>query len=381
MYCRSESPDMTVLQVTLRFFRNFKEARLNPSPGTTVLHGLNGAGKTNLVEAVHLCALGRSHRPVKDQDLIKRGEPEAEAAVQAVRRDGGHEVSVRLSAKGVKKKQILLNGKPPRRLGEMMGHVTCVIFSPEDLYLVKGNPACRRRFMDMLLCQQSAGYFYELQRYIAALNQRNAVLKMTQGNIAHEAAKMLPVWDEQLVSAGVTIIEKRTAFTDDLDKLVIDHYRYLSGKENETLKIRYKACTEQKAVKASLTEGLERARREDVKRGTTSFGPHREDLVITLNGREMPLFASQGQMRTAALSLKLSEITSLNRQHGEPPVLLLDDVMSELDMKRRALLLDFIHHNQTIVTCTDEADYPPGKTDLSVKIETLADGTACLCIP
>lgn len=372
---------MTVEKIALKRFRNYEEAVLVPSKGTTVLHGPNGVGKTNLVEAVHLCALGRSHRLQRDTDLIMRGEDMAQVTVKTERRDGPHEVTVRLLSKEQKKKQVILNGKPPKRLGEMMGHVTCVIFSPEDLNLIKDGPSYRRRFMDMLLCQQSASYFYDLQKYVAALNQRNAVLKGMLGNENSAGAAMLPVWDEQLQKAGTTIVERRLKFITALEKMVTENYRYLSGSEREVFKIRYRGSVEEgKDIAPAILEGLEKGRREDVKRGTTTFGPHRDDLIMTLEGRDMRVFASQGQIRTAALSMKLSEIRLLKEQHGEPPVLLLDDVMSELDMGRRKLLLDYISGIQTIVTCTDETDFPGDKADMKVRVEMDGQGKGILKI-
>jgi len=371
---------VTVSSVRLIRFRNFSDSVLLPSPRTTILHGSNGAGKTNIVEAIHLCALGKSHRPAKDRDLIGRGFDAARVTVQAARMDGGHEVTVLLEAGEQKKKQVLLNGKPPRRLGEMMGHVTCVIFSPEDLDLIKGGPACRRRFMDMLLCQRSAGYFYDLQKYWTALGQRNAVLKAAQGTMDPERMRLLAVWDEQMVMAGAAVVKKRLALIESLEKLVTENYKNLSGAENEAFKLRYRGCVEDSgSVEETLLEGLMKARKEDIRKGTTSYGPHREDIIMTLSGRDMRVFASQGQIRTAALALKLSEITLLEQQHGEPPVLLLDDVMSELDMNRRALLLEFIKGVQTLVTCTDKTDYPPGKADRSYYIGTDGSGGGMLC--
>lgn len=370
---------MTVDKIALSHFRNYKAASLVPSKGTTVLYGQNGVGKTNIVEAVHLCALGRSHRVQKDSDLVQRGEDSAKVTVKTTRRDGTHEVSIKLCPKELKKKQININNKPPKRLGEMMGHVTCVIFSPEDLALIKEGPSFRRRFMDMLLCQQSSSYFYELQKYNAALAQRNAILKTLFGNENHTSAEMLPIWDEQLRQAGEVIIKKRLKFLSDLEPLVHENYAYLSGSGRENFKIRYRACVEDKKdIGQALYEGLEKSRREDIKRGTSNFGPHRDDIVMHLSGKDMRSFASQGQIRTAALALKLSEITLLTDQHDESPVLLLDDVMSELDMQRRGLLLKFISGIQTIITCTDESDFPKEKTDMRVRISLDEEGNAAL---
>jgi recF protein len=370
---------LIVDKIALSNFRNYKTASLIPSKGTTVLYGQNGVGKTNIVEAVHLCALGRSHRLQKDADLVCRGENSAKASVKATRRDGSHEVIIKLCPKELRKKQILLNGKPPKRLGEMMGHVTCVIFSPEDLELIKEGPSCRRRFMDMLLCQQSAAYFYELQKYNAALSQRNAILKTLFGNENHSSVAMLPIWDEQLLKAGAAIIKRRMKFIGDLEPLVHENYQYLSGSARESFKIRYRTCVEEnRDIEEMLFEGLNRSRREDIKRGTSNFGPHRDDIIMNLSGKDMRSFASQGQIRTAALALKLSEIKLLTEQMDEAPILLLDDVMSELDMQRRGLLLNYISGIQAIVTCTDESDFPKERTDMRVHVSLDKEGNGIL---
>lgn len=373
---------MTVEKVSLIHFRNYNKAVLQPSKGTTVLYGQNGVGKTNAIEAIHLCALGRSHRLQRDQDLIMRGEESALVTVDSIRRDGTHQVCVKLNSKEQKKKQITINQKTPKRLGEMMGHVTCVIFSPEDLSLIKEGPAGRRRFMDMLLCQQSSSYFYELQKYMTSLNQRNMLLKEMMGYYQPSKADLLSAWEEQLAKAGAIIVKKRLQFIMALEKLVKENYRNLCGNENEKFKIWYRGIVNQEAltekIEEKLVKELEMARSDDARRGNTSFGPHRDDLVMTLSGKDMKTFASQGQIRTAALSLKLSEITLLTKQHDEAPILLLDDVMSELDMQRRSYLLEYIAGIQTIVTCTDESDFPSNKTDERLRVSLDKKGQAVL---
>ena len=360
---------MLVKKISLRSFRNYTSAVLVPAEGITVLHGKNGAGKTNLLEGIHLCALGRSHRVSKDSDMIKSGEERARVTVSCVRTDGRHEVSVTLGSTGQRAKQVLINNKAPRRLGEMMGHVTCVIFSPEDLQLVREGPSFRRRFMDMLLSQRSNAYFYALQKYVVALGQRNALLRAMRGIMDEAYAPQLAIWEEQLAREGAEILRGRYRLAVELERLAAENYAYLAANERERLRLRYRgAVAAEENQPERLLALLEKNRAEDVRRGVTGIGPHRDDLLLTLSQRDMRTFASQGQVRSAALAMKLSEITLLTESHGETPVLLLDDVMSELDMDRRRLLLSRISGIQTLVTCTDESDFPKERVDKRVLV-------------
>ncbi len=340
-----------------------------PSDGITVLYGKNGAGKTNLLEAIHLCCLGRSHRTSQDKELVMKGESQSLCQVKCDRLDGSHEVTVKLTPTEKKKKQIIINGKAAARIGEMMGHVTCVMFSPEDLGLVKDGPASRRKFMDMMISQLRPSYFYDLQKYMSALNQRNALLRELSFHPNPKKEGMLPIWEEQLAMFGGTIIEKRRQFTDGLCSLASENYRLVSGREKETFHVSYRgAVSKEDNPKEGLFKALELSRQDDLRRATTTIGPHRDDLTMTLTGRDMKVFASQGQIRTAALSLKLAELTMMEREHYEAPVLLLDDVMSELDLSRRELSLSRIKNVQTFVTCTDESDLAGAQAQRKIRV-------------
>ncbi|MBR1584000.1 MAG: DNA replication/repair protein RecF [Clostridia bacterium] len=342
---------MRMTTLRLRDFRGYQQVLLTPPEGVTVLVGENGAGKTNLLEAVHLCCLGRSHRTANDREMIRKDQETAAVQLTVERRDGKHEVGVRLFENARRRKIVYVNGKTAAKIGELMGHATCVIFSPEDLALVKDGPQVRRRFLDMLLSQQQRAYFYALQTYMAALKQRNALLK--QGDF-----RQLPAWDEQLSAAAAPVVRLRRAACEQLNSRARTHYYYIGGREEETFGMRYRGGLSDSAdVKADMMKGLAVCREEDIRRQTTCFGPHRDEIELTLSGELLKAFGSQGQMRTAALSMKLAAFDLLEAAQGEPPLLLLDDVLSELDPERRRRLIARIGRAQALLTCTDEGDF------------------------
>lgn len=345
---------MRLTQLRLHNFRSYGQLKLLPPQGLTVFVGENGAGKTNLLEAIHLCCLGRSHRTSVDQEMIRLGA-ETCAVHATVQRSGRvDDVGVRLFQQQRRNKLIYVGGKIVPRIGELMGHMTCVMFSPEDLEIIKGGPQLRRRFMDMLLSQCVPSYFYALQRYNAALKQRNALLRAVNRFGADSAS--LPDWEEQLAQAAVPILRERAGAISRLNALAKEHYASISGVSGEVLEIAYKTQIEDADTADTLRRLLENQRAEDIRRMSTGVGPHRDDLIISLSGRELPAFGSQGQIRTAVLAMRLSEIDILTQAQGEAPLLLLDDVLSELDQSRRGRLIAGLEHVQTLITCTDLAE-------------------------
>lgn len=347
---------MYIQSLRLHDFRSYKQVLLTPPKGSTVFVGENGAGKTNLLEAVHLCCLGRSHRTSNDREMIRVGQQTCAVQLKVQRDDGLDEVGVRLFAPTEKKRKVLyINGKTASRTGELMGHATCVMFSPEDLDIVRGAPQGRRRFLDMLLSQCGAGYFYALQSYNSALRQRNALLHEIAKNGANSA--LLDVWDEQLAETAQSVVRARQYAAQSLSPLAQGHYAHIGGRESEVFALRYTGhLAESEAPAEDLLRLLRERRSEDIRRMTTTAGPHRDDLLLTLSGDDMRAYASQGQMRTAVLSLRLAELDLLTKRQGEAPLLLLDDVLSELDGGRRTRLLERIRGIQTLLTCTDLSD-------------------------
>ena len=359
---------MYIESLRLQDFRSYHQVTLTPPRGTTVFVGENGAGKTNLLEAVHLCCLGRSHRTANDREMIRTGSETCAVQVRAMRGDGADTVGVRLFSGAEKRRKVLhINGKNASRTGELMGHVTCVMFSPEDIELMRGAPQGRRRFLDMLLSQCGAGYYYALQTYNSALKQRNALLHAIARGEAQ--ASMLEVWDEQLSQSAVPVVRARQYAAENLCQLARAHYAHIGGRDNEVFALRYIGHLAESSDPAGDLRKLLLARREeDLRRVTTTAGPHRDDLLLTLAGQDMRAFASQGQMRTAVLALRLSEVDLLTSRQGETPLLLLDDVLSELDAGRRTRLLERISGIQTLLTCTDLSDLTGAQPEAVLRV-------------
>lgn len=358
---------MYLLKLRLHNFRNYRQLSFTPPKGVTVLIGENGAGKTNLLEAIHLCCLGKSHRTNNDRDMICV-ESETCAVHATVERELGiNEVGVRIYQKQAQKKLIYVNGKIVPRIGEMIGYVSCVMFSPEDLDIVKGSPQGRRKYLDMLLSKCDRSYFYALQRYQQALKQRNALLKVVakSGN-----AKQLDVWDEQLSQYSEPVIIKRRNAVEALSQLATEHYNNISGKNDEEFTLEYNCrINETDSPGEELFELLKQSREDDVRRQSTTYGPHRDDMDMYLCGIDIKAFASQGQIRTATLALRLSEINILSSIQGEKPILLLDDVLSELDEFRRIRLIQYMNDIQTIITCTDMEDLRGAKPECVLRVK------------
>ncbi len=357
---------MVLTQLRLHDFRNYRQVSLTPPAGVTALVGENGAGKTSLLEAVHLCCLGRSHRSLSDRDLVRSGCETGAVHATVRKASRTDEAGIRLFSQSGKRKIIYINGKTAPRIGELMGHLTCVMFSPEDLEIVKGPPLARRRFIDMLLCQCEPSYFFALQKYHAVLRQRNALLRSGTGS---PDRRQLSAWDEQLAEAANPIALVRRQALEKLNGFAAGHYLHISGRETEALRLdcRGTLC-ESPDPRETLLKALCASRKEDLFRGTTGPGPHRDELQLTLAGCELKTFGSQGQMRTAALSLRLAQIDLLIEYRGDPPLLLLDDVLSELDGQRRARLLSRLKDIQTLLTCTDAGDLRDLRPDCVLRV-------------
>lgn len=369
---------MIIEELKLHDFRNYGELKLRPHPGVNLLFGQNGSGKTNLLEAVHYCALGRSHRTSQDREVVRKGAAMAAVGVLVRKETSRCDVAVKLTPEESRKKQVFLDRKRVPRLSDMMGRLQCVIFSPEDLMLVKEGPAVRRRYLDMMLSQLSTGYFVALQQYHKALEQRNALLREGKKGAQVDQA-MLDAFEEAMATPCQTIIPLRRKILSQVAQIAQEKYAAISGRSNEPFVMQYECCLPEEAdPAATLRKRWQQSRRDDLFRGTTGFGIHREDIGLTLSGREMKLFASQGQIRTAALSMKLAQLEVYRANTGETPILLLDDVMSELDMTRRTRLLQEISGVQTFVTCTDESDLDGCQERRSYRVTLQEDGQASI---
>ena len=339
---------MYVRGIEVRNFRNYESAKAAFCQGVNVVQGQNAQGKTNLLEAVYICSIGRSPRVTRDKDLIKWNSPGAKITLDVGKREGGVKIEIYFSDR--ENKKILINGLPIMRIGELMGALNCVFFSPDELKIVKESPSDRRRFMDIDISQMSKTYFYLLNRYNKILSQRNKLLKTGNESVTGET---LPVWNAQLAETGAKIIVSRRRFIEKLKPLVSkEHQNLTEGKED--LLIEYDGIEGETAADTaeSFLKELKAAEKKDFKNGFTSVGPHKDDFSLKSGGVDLRLFGSQGQQRTAALALKLAELEIFAEETGDYPVLLLDDVLSELDLDRQDKLIKRIKRVQTILTCT-----------------------------
>ena len=339
---------MIVESIKLNHFRNYDNLDLKLDKGTNLFYGNNAQGKTNILESVYLCGTTRSHKGSKDREVIHFGEEESHICMRIKKGELPYRIDMHL--KKNRAKGIAINKMPVRKASELIGLGNFVFFSPEDLNIIKNGPSERRRFMDMELCQLDKIYLYHLSNYTKILIQRNKLLK--DYNFYPEADTMLDVLDEQLVSHGVVLIDLRKSFVEELNQIISEIHSNLSGKK-EHLILKYENHTEKEEFKRKLEENREK----DIRTKLTNYGPHRDDLCFLIDGIDIRKYGSQGQQRTAALSLKLSEIEIVKQNVKDTPVLLLDDVLSELDSSRQKYLLDSIHDIQTLITCTGIDDF------------------------
>lgn len=333
---------MLIKKVLLNNFRNINEAEITLGPGLNIFYGDNAQGKTNFLESVYFCAMGRSHRLGRDRDLVMIGEKSAYTKVFL--QNDYSESDIRLQIERDNKK-IWVNGLPIKRLGDLFGNLLCVIFSPEDLMLIKGGPQVRRRFLDMELCQLYPTYYHNIRMYYKVMKQRNNLLKEISLN--PKLTETLETWDEQLAKYGCLIITARKKFVKNLSNIAAANQSDITGQKEE-LEIIYKSNV---AIESFL-EKLTRAKDYDILRKTTSVGIHKDDMEFKINGKCGRIYASQGQQRTAALSVKLAQISLIEQEKDVLPVLLLDDLLSELDVSRQEYLMERTKGLQSIITLT-----------------------------
>lgn len=342
---------MFIKQVSLRNFRNYREQTVLLENGLNVLAGKNASGKTNFAESVYCGALGKSPRTSKDKEMINWGCDFARIDIKVAKKYRDFDITLIIDDKD--KKRLSIGGIPCSKMSELIGVLNVVYFSPDEIKMIKESPQERRRFVDISLCQQSKKYLYSLQKYNAVLAQRNKLLKSGLGQ--NTLKQTLFVWDNQLASYGAYIIKKRYEFVKKLKDFAYNSHKFLTdGKEN--LSLSYE-CTlddaDENEIKDMFLQSLNAAFEKDVNLFYTTFGCHRDDLSIKIDDIDVRKFGSQGQQRSAALSLKFAEIDLFGDELGEKPVLLLDDVLSELDNTRREKLLQMSSSLQTIITCTE----------------------------
>ena len=338
---------MVIESIELKNYRNYEELHMELNQGTNILYGDNAQGKTNILESAYVCCTSKSHRGAKDRDIIRFGQDESHIKLQIRKNDVPWRIDMHL--KKNKTKGIAINGIPIRRASELFGLANMVFFSPEDLNIIKNGPAERRRFIDMELCQLDKLYVHSLVQYNRVLLQRNRLLKELAFKPEYETT--LDIWDEQLVKYGVEVITSRRLFIEQLGGIISGIHARLSGGKEE-ISVLYDP---------------------DIRQKTTLAGPHRDDINFIVNGIDIRRFGSQGQQRTAALSLKLSELELVKLVSRDAPVLLLDDVLSELDGSRQTQLLSAIQDIQTMITCTGLEDFVNHRFPID-KIFKVVDG-------
>lgn len=347
---------MIIQSLELHNFRNYNDLKIDFNGGTNIFYGDNAQGKTNILESIYLMATTKSHKGSKDQDIIKFGQEESHIRVLLKKEDITRQIDMHLRKN--KSKGIAIDSQRVKKAADLLGLLNVVFFSPEDLNIIKNGPAERRRFIDMELCQLDSFYLYNLNHYNKIVNQRNKLLKEISFNPSLK--ETLSIWDSQLVSFGGKIIERRQSFIDQLNIIINEiHYKLSGGKEN--LKIEYEKNVENR----ELEEKIKKFHERDLLLKQTTIGPHRDDIAFNVNDIDIRKFGSQGQQRTAALSLKLSEIELVKKSIHDTPLLLLDDVLSELDSNRQNYLLNQIGNIQTIITCTGLDEFVKNRFEIN----------------
>ena len=357
---------MIIKSLELADYRNYEELVIHFDRGTNILIGDNAQGKTNILEAIYVAATTKSHKGSKDSEMIRFDREEGH--IRTILEKDGVSVRIDMHLRKNKSKGIAVDGNKLKKAADLLGLCNVVLFSPEDLSIIKDGPSERRRFVDMELCQLDSFYLYNLNNYNKIVNQRNKLLKdMIMNSSLQET---LSIWDMQLVSFGSKMIERRILFVEQLNEIIYEIHKRLTGGREE-IKIVY----EPNVSIEDFESRLKGSQMRDIKAKITSVGPHRDDFCFMVDGIDIRRYGSQGQQRTAALSLKLAEIELVKKITGDTPILLLDDVLSELDCKRQNQLLGSIGEIQTIITCTGMEEFVNNRFEID-RIFKVCEGKA-----
>lgn len=357
---------MRIKSLSLKNFRNLTDEFLEFDKGLNILFGDNAQGKTNILESIFLACTTKSHKGSKEKEMIRMGEKEAH--LRLFFEKDGNERKIDLHLNKTKSKGMAVDGLVVKKAMDLFGLVNVVFFSPEDLNMVKNGPSERRRFVDMELSQLDRVYLYQLSNYDRVITQRNNLLKQIFEN--ESLIDMLDVWDEQLLKFGFSIIKSREKFLSDMNEMIKPIHSKLTGGKEELVLI-----YEPNVSLDEFSEKLKKSRKNDIYQKVTLVGPHKDDIIFMINGQNVRKFGSQGQQRSTALSLKLAEIELFKKITGEKPILLLDDVLSELDRNRQNYLIQAIGDIQTIISCTGLEEFVENKKD-SGKIYKISEGRA-----
>ena len=340
---------MRINEIELKDFRNYRSIKVSFNESVNIFIGDNAQGKTNMLEGIYFNALSKSFKTNRDRDVIRFGEEFCRIRTNVNYEDDDHNIEIVINREG--KKGIKIDGVRIKKSSELISKINIIIFSPEDLKIVKDDPSVRRNFIDREMCQIRPGYLMELNRYRRSLKQRNTYLK--EETVRDD---VLDIWDEELIMSGSRLIRMRREFIEKIGKVSGDIHSIISG-GREDLILEYETDVDfPQEEEKNFREILIKEREKDKRYRTTGKGPHRDDIKISTNGRDIRKYGSQGQQRTAALSLKLSEIKIVEEETGEKPVLLLDDVLSELDNERQKFLINSLGDSQMFITTTDIID-------------------------
>ena len=338
--------NMWIRRVKIKNFRNYEEQEINFKPNINVFYGENAQGKTNIIEGIFLCSMGKSFRAKQDKEMIKLDTQNAIVEIEFQKKDRDGKIKIQLG----NKKTIYVNGIKIKKLSELLGNLDVVMFNPDDINILKGGPQNRRRFLDIMISQLKPNYIHTLNLYSKTIEQRNNYLRQIKEE--QKAESMLDIWDEELSNYAYIISNYRKEFILKInDKIKSIHSEITDNRED--IEIKYETECDNKEKYLNL---LKQRRKLDIIKGYTTKGIHRDDFIIYINNKLLSVYGSQGQHRTSMLSLKLTEVMIVEDEIGEKPILLLDDFMSELDKKRKNHFLEKINDTQVIITCTDKID-------------------------
>lgn len=337
---------MWISKIKINNFRNYELQEINLEKNINVFYGENAQGKTNIIESIFLCSMGRSFRTNKDKEMIKLNSENSIIEIEYQKTDRDGKIKIELG----NRKNVFINGIKVKKLSELLGNINVVIFTPDDINILKGGPQNRRKFLDIMISQLKPNYMHNLNLYLKTLEQRNNYLRQIREENKDE--NLLEIWDEKLAEYAVTICKYRNEYIVKIKEKIKKIHNEITDNKEE-IEIEYITECDNKENFLNLLRGR---RKLDIIKGFTTKGVHRDDFVIYINKKRLDIYGSQGQHRTAILSLKLSELNIIEEEIGEYPILLLDDFMSELDQKRRNHFLEKIDNTQVIITCTDKID-------------------------
>lgn len=362
---------MYIESVELSNYRNYETLKIDFDKSINILYGDNAQGKTNILESIYVCGTTKSHRGSKDRDIIQFNSDQAHIKMFVNKNDITHRIDMHL--KKSRSKGVAINGIPIKKSSELLGIINIIFFSPEDLNIIKNGPSERRKFIDMELCQLDKIYMHNLIKYNKILDERNKLLKEISFTNSSSLYDTLDIWDAQLVNYGIKIIKTRKEFVYDLVNIIKEIHKKLTGNK-ESIDLKYEPNIDEEG----FMEKISKSHEKDIRMKLTSIGPHRDDIGFYINDIDVRRFGSQGQQRTCALSLKMSEIELVKDKINDVPILLLDDVLSELDSSRQNHLLNCLEGVQTIITCTGLDEFIQSQLHAN-KVYKIINGTADIC--